>query len=73
MSTRTSVNVKGQGHSLTLVQGRSDSTYSNFFSLEPDRLIEVRFHKEPPWDGRMKVSSNGFCHMTKMATMPLTW
>ena len=71
MSTRTSVNVKGRGHSLTLVQGRSDSTFSNVFSLETDRLIEVRFHIEPPWDDGMKVSSNGLCHMTKMAVMPI--
>ena len=26
------MNIKGQGHSLTLVQGHSDSTYLNFFS-----------------------------------------
>ena len=25
----------------------------------------------PSWDGRMKVSTNGLCHMTKMATMPI--
>ena len=71
MSTRTSVNVKGQGHSWTLVQGRSALTFSNFFSLETDRPIEVRFHVEPPWDVGMKVSSNDLCHMTKMAAMPL--
>ena len=59
---------RGQGHSLTLVQGRSDSTLSNFFSLE---TAAVKFHVAPPWDGGMKVSSNGFYHMTKMATMPI--
>ena len=65
------MNIKGQGHSLTLVQGHSvsDSTFSNFFSLEIARLIEAKFHVEPPWDRRMKVCSNGPGHMTNMAAM----
>ena len=33
--------------SMTLVQGHSDSTFSNFFSLETARLIEAIFHLEP--------------------------
>ena len=32
---------QGQGHSLTLVQGHSDSTFSNFFSL--DQLAKPTF------------------------------
>ena len=44
------MNIKGQGHSLTLVQGHSDPTYSSFFSLETARLIEAKFQVEPPWD-----------------------
>ena len=71
MSTWTYVNIKGQGHSLTLVQGHSDSTFSNFFSWETARPIEVKFHVEPHWDGRMKVCSNGPGLMTKMAAMPI--
>ena len=63
------MNVKGQDHSLTFVQGHSDSTFSNFFSLETARPIEAKFHVDFPWDGGMKVSSNGLCHMTKIATM----
>ena len=39
------------------------------FSLETARPIEAKFHVEPPWDGGMKVCSNGPGHMTKMATM----
>ena len=50
------MNIKGQGDSLNLVQGRSDSTFSNFFSLENAWLIEAKVHVEPPWDGGMKVS-----------------
>ena len=65
------MNINGQGHSLTLVQGHSDSTFSNFFFLETARLIEAKFHVGPPWDGSMEVSTNGLCHMTKMATMPI--
>ena len=63
--------ISGQGHSLTLVQGHSDSTFSNFFSLETARLIEGKFHVEPPWDGGMKVNTNGLCHMIKMAIIPI--
>ena len=64
------MNIKGQGHSLTLVQGHSDSTFSNFISLETAGPIEAKFHVELPWDGGMKVCSNGPGHMNKMATMP---
>ena len=46
-------------------------TFSNFFSLESFRQIEAKFHVEPPWDRGMKISSNGLCHMTNMATMPI--
>ena len=63
------MNIKSQGHSLTLVQGHSESTFSNFFSLEFARLIEAKFHVEPPWDVRTKVCSNGQGHMTNMAAM----
>ena len=65
------MNIKGQGHSLTFVQGHSDSTFSNFFSSKNTRPIEAIFHVEPSWDGRMKVNINGICHMTKMAAMPI--
>ena len=34
-------------HSLTLVQGHSDSTFSNIFSLETARPTEVKLHVEP--------------------------
>ena len=40
------MNIKGQGHSFTFVQGHSDSTFSNFFSLETARRIEAKFHAE---------------------------
>ena len=65
------MNIKGQGHSLTFIQGNSDSTFSNFFSLETPRPIEAKFHVEPPWDEGMKVSTIGLCHMTKMAVMSI--
>ena len=54
MSRWIFMNIKGdlgQGHSLTLVQGHSDSTFSNFFSLETARQIEAKFHVDSPWDG----------------------
>ena len=63
--------IKGQGHSLTLVQSHSDSTFSNVFSLETARPIEAKFHVEPPWDGVTNVYSNCPGHMTKMVAMPI--
>ena len=60
--------IKSQGHSLTIVQGHSDS-FSNLFSLENARPIEAKFHVEPPWDGRTKVCSNCLGHMTNKAAM----
>ena len=65
--------IKGQGYSLTFVEGHSDSdsTFSNFFSLETTRPIEAKFYVEPPWDEGMKANTNGLCHMTKMAAMPI--
>ena len=59
MSTWTYMNIKGQGHSLTLDQGHLHSTFSNFFSWETTMPIETKFHMDPPWDGVMKVYSNG--------------
>ena len=71
MSAWTYVNIKGQRHSLTLVQGHSDSTFANFFSLETTRPVEAKFHVKPPWDGETKDCSNGQGHMTNMASMPI--
>ena len=65
------MNTKGQGLSMTLVQGHSDSTVSHFFSFETARPIETKFHMEPPWDGGTKVCSNGPGHMTNRAAMPI--
>ena len=65
------MNIKGQGYSLTLVQGHSDSTFTNFFSLETTGLIEATFHVDPPWDEGMKYCSNGPGHMTSLAAIPI--
>ena len=46
-------------------------TFSNFFSLETDMPIDTKFHVAPPWDGGIKVCSNGPDHMTNMAAMPI--
>ena len=65
------MNIKGQGHSATLVQDYSDSTFVKIFCLEKAKPIEAQFHVEPPWDGRTKVCSNGPGHMTNMAAMSI--
>ena len=64
------MNIKGQGHSLTFVQGHSLSTFSNFFSSKHIRSIEAIFLVVPSLDGKIKVNTNGLCHMTKIAAMP---
>ena len=65
------MNIKGQGHSLALVQGRSDSTLKFFFCLDTAKPIEAKFHVYPQWDGETKVCSNGPGHMTNMAAMSI--
>ena len=62
------MNVKGQDHSLTVVQSHSDSTFLNFLSSKSTRPIEAKFHIKPPWAVGMKISSNVLDHMTKMAS-----
>ena len=57
--------IKGQGHSLTLVQGHLDSRFSNFFSWETARLIEAKFYVAPQRDRGTKVCSNGPGHMSQ--------
>ena len=43
MSTWTYMNIKGQGHSFTLIQGHSDSTFENFFSYKLLRRSKPNF------------------------------
>ena len=71
MSIQRFMNIKGQDHLLTFVQGYSGSTFSNLFSSETPRPIETKFHVAPPWDGGMKVNKNGLCHMIKMAAISI--
>ena len=33
--------------------------------------IEAEFYVEPPCDEGMKMNTNGLCHITKMAAMPI--
>ena len=47
------------------------STFSYIFSAETTGLIEVKFHAKLPWDGGMKVFSQGPGHLTKMAALPI--
>ena len=63
------MNIKGQGYSLILVQGHSESTLLNFLSFTACP-IEAKFYLEPPWDGGKKIWSNGVGDMTKLAVMP---
>ena len=60
------MNIKGQSHSLTLVQGHLDSTFSNLFFVKTAGPVEAKFHA---W-GTM-ICSNGRGHMTNMADMSI--
>ena len=61
------MNIKGQGQSLTFLQGHSDSTFSFLFFLADWSQILCG----DSWDGETKVWSAGPGHMTKMSAMPL--
>ena len=54
-----------------MIQGHSDSTFSNSFPSETAKQIETKFHMEPPWDGGTKIYSNGQGQVTNMAAMPI--
>ena len=60
--------------SRSFIDLRRRSLRFNIFKLRflgNARPIETIFHVEPSWHGRMKVSTNGLCHMTKMAAMTI--
>ena len=65
------MNIKGQCHSVTLVQGNSDSTFAKLFTLERAKPIEAKIRVNPPWVACTKVYSNGLGHMTNMAAIPI--
>ena len=71
MSLWTYMNIKGEGHLLTMIQGHSISTFSNFFFLGTAWSIEAKFYVAPPWEAGLKVWSDGLGHMTKMADMSI--
>ena len=65
--------IQGQGHSLTFVQGYSNSTFSNFSSSKKNtKPFEAKFHMEPPWDVGMKMFSSVPDHVTMMVSR-LVW
>ena len=55
MITGTYMNIKGQGRSLTLVQGHSDSILLYIFFLETAWPIAAIFYVEPTWGGGMPI------------------
>ena len=65
------MNVRCQGHSLTLVQGISDLTLSNPVSWETAKPTEAKFNVEPPCDRWRKVCSNGPGHKTSIAAISI--
>ena len=64
MSTWTFMNIKGQGHSLTFVQGHSDSTFSNFFAQKALGRLKPTFIWSLYVMWGMKMCSNVPGHMT---------
>ena len=60
------MNIKSQGHHLTLAKGHSDSELK-LVSLENCRVIWNQISSEGLW----VIYTNEFGHMIKMATMPI--
>ena len=58
------MNIKGQCHS----QKRKQKKNKKKNKTKP---IEALFQVDPTWDGIMKASINGLCHMTQMVAMPI--
>ena len=67
------MNAWGQGHLLTFANGQFGWIYMYLksFFLETTRLMKLIFHMKTMWDERMKFSSKGLGHMTKVAAMPI--
>ena len=58
------MNIKGQGHSLTFVQGHSDSTFSNmFFAQKPLGQLKPNFIWSLHGMWGMKICSNEHVHI----------
>ena len=67
----TFMNIKGQGHSLTVVQGNSNSTFQASFSSKLLGWLKPNFMWSLHGMGNESEYTNGLCHMTKMAAMPI--
>ena len=77
MITWTYINIKGQGHSLTLVQSHSDSVFSNIcFFEKPLWPIEAKFYVAPPSDGERKFDQTVYVTWPRWPPCPYmvkTW
>ena len=62
------MNIKGQGHSLTLVQGHSDSTFLYFFSLGTLGQLKPNVM----WNGKVKFGPLYLSCMGKGKTVDST-
>ena len=60
---------KDQGHSLTKAKGHSDLKIKTFFYSVGS--FETEFYMKSNERMGMKIYTNEFGHMTKMATMPI--
>ena len=58
------------GSPLSCVVCRRPHSLNTFF-CETTWLIKVKFHMEPLWNEEINVNTNGLCHLTKMAAMPI--
>ena len=63
--------IEGQGHSLTLGLRSLRFQNSNLFFSETSGLFETKFHMKAHGRKEMKIYSNKFGHMTKMAAMTI--
>ena len=64
------MNIKGQGHSLTLVKGHSDLNVKTFFLKDSSAIWNQSLYESLRRMG-MKIYTNELGHMTNMAAMPM--
>ena len=62
------MSIKGQEHSLTLINGHSDKKNNTCFS---QKFLGTKFHTKPGGGKEMKIYMNELGHMTKMTATPI--
>ena len=71
MSLSSSLSIKGQGHSLTLIKGHSDLKVKTCFFSKTVGSFESKIHMKAYGSIEMTIYTNEVGHMTNMAAIPI--